>query len=625
MSSGDERETSLSTRFLTLAIIAIFGSSCDGSGATAPPSVASIAVNPGTLTLVVSQTATLSAVPYDSKGNSITGRSMSWSTADTSIATVSGSGVVTAVNLGSTTISASSEGKVGFTTVSVVPAPVATIAVTPPTLTLAVGSVAGLAAELKDQNGRLLSGRTVSWTSSDTVIAHVSSSGLVTARKEGSVTVAANSEGKSGTALVTVTAAPVATVTVSPPNLSLEFGATFQLSVELRDKDGRVLSGRAISWTSSDSAIAKVSSAGLVTGVKQGSATVTASSEAKSAFASVTVTAASITSCQIITSPGDYVVSSDVGAAGGLAQYSRQFCLVVQNTSNVKLSCGGHVIYGIRVDRVTNFTLTDCVTDYNSNSGRGTFAFFGTEITNLAIDRSVFYIGAWLDSVRGAVVTSSIFSGDGIVVDKSSRVIIANNVFDYRRPPYDRASSAYLVDLQSGGGNVVKDNVIDGGWDGDISNWSKLGADDGIIINHESSDTLVNNRISNTWDAGIETAGEVANSLIANNTIANTVIGIGGWWDSSVRNTAFIGNSVSRAHSLFTFFFAQNTGSSAPCGFIGNQFTNNRLSTVIDAGPHNFFNGFNLPAPCAVQGNTLEGNDFAGLPLLKIPGSGFTP
>ena len=63
-----------------------------------------------------------------------------------------------------------------------------------------------LTATLKDASGNTLSGRTVTWSSSNTSVATVSSSGLVSAVTPGSATVTAASEGKTGTASITVTA-----------------------------------------------------------------------------------------------------------------------------------------------------------------------------------------------------------------------------------------------------------------------------------------------------------------------------------------------------------------------------------------------------------------------------------
>ncbi|CAN5152946.1 hypothetical protein BH23GEM2_BH23GEM2_11720 [soil metagenome] len=85
--------------------------------------------------------------------------------------------------------------------------------------------------------------------------------------------------------------APVAKVTVSPSSVSLETGSTKQFSVKLYDASGTELTGRTVTWTTSESLVATVSSTGLVTAIAAGSATITAKSEDATATASVTVTA----------------------------------------------------------------------------------------------------------------------------------------------------------------------------------------------------------------------------------------------------------------------------------------------------------------------------------------------
>jgi alpha-tubulin suppressor-like RCC1 family protein len=104
-----------------------------------------------------------------------------------------------------------------------VPAPVATVAVTPAAPSIAVGASVQLATTLKDVAGTLLTGRVVTWTSSNAAITTVSSKGLLTATGLGVDTITATSEGMSGTA--------VATTTVTFVSLSLGRDHTCGLTV----------------------------------------------------------------------------------------------------------------------------------------------------------------------------------------------------------------------------------------------------------------------------------------------------------------------------------------------------------------------------------------------------------
>src|SRR5439155_19116390 len=121
------------------------------------------------------------------------------------IATVSPSGQVTGVAQGSATITATSEAKSSTAAITVTPVPVASVAVAPATASIRVGQTAQLTATPKDSAGGALTGRTVTWTSSNTSVATVSSSGLVTSGVVGTATITATSEGKAGSAAVTVT------------------------------------------------------------------------------------------------------------------------------------------------------------------------------------------------------------------------------------------------------------------------------------------------------------------------------------------------------------------------------------------------------------------------------------
>src|SRR5213075_856032 len=100
-------------------------------------------------------------------------------------------------------------------TITVVPVPVASV-----TLGLSAGSITAVGtaqatATVLDANGGTLTGRAVTFASDNESVATVSSNGLVTAVAEGTARITATSEGKTASANITVTAAPVATVSVS--------------------------------------------------------------------------------------------------------------------------------------------------------------------------------------------------------------------------------------------------------------------------------------------------------------------------------------------------------------------------------------------------------------------------
>lgn len=145
-----------------------------------------------------------------------------------------------------------------------------------------------LSAMTNDASGNALSGRAIAWTTDAAAVASVSASGLVTAVAPGTATVTATSEGKVGTAVVTVQH-PVAAVTLDRTAASFVPGQAMQLAATLKSAGGEVITGRALTWTTSASTTATVNSTGLVTAVAPGTATITASAEGKSATFAATV------------------------------------------------------------------------------------------------------------------------------------------------------------------------------------------------------------------------------------------------------------------------------------------------------------------------------------------------
>jgi len=102
---------------LAMALVACGGGGNGGAPSTTP--VASVTVAPAALTLVMGQSQQLTAQPRDAAGNPLAGRAVTWSSSAQTVATVSPSGLVTAVAEGSVTISATSESIVGSAAASV--------------------------------------------------------------------------------------------------------------------------------------------------------------------------------------------------------------------------------------------------------------------------------------------------------------------------------------------------------------------------------------------------------------------------------------------------------------------------------------------------------------------------
>jgi plastocyanin len=157
------------------------------------------------------------------------------------------------------------------------PAPVATtVTVTPGSVALsALGETARLTAEVRDQNGQVMAGATVAWASSDASVAAVDPSGLVTAAANGGTIITARAGDVSADVEVSVMQS-AGSVVVTPAAATVAPGDTVRLVAEAFDKNGHVVDGAEFNWSSRDASVATVDGSGLVQGVAEGAATITA-------------------------------------------------------------------------------------------------------------------------------------------------------------------------------------------------------------------------------------------------------------------------------------------------------------------------------------------------------------
>ncbi len=158
------------------------------------------------------------------------------------------------------------------------PVPVANVHVTV-SGSLFEGASAQAQAVAVDASGSPLSGRSVSWSSTNQAVATVDGSGMVTGVSAGNATINATSEGKTGSATVTVTRDPtVASVAISASGNSIQSRGNLQLTIAVKNGRGQDLSGQTITYASSATSVATVSATGLVTSVgPTGTTNITAS------------------------------------------------------------------------------------------------------------------------------------------------------------------------------------------------------------------------------------------------------------------------------------------------------------------------------------------------------------
>ena len=265
-----------------------------------PPIVDRVTVSPSSPSIEKGETQQFTASAYDSDNGIISGKTFNWSSSNTLVATISASGLARGVSAGSTTITASVDGKSGTATLTVTEPPppppvVDRVTVSPSSPSIEKGETQQFTASAYDSDNEIISGKTFNWSSSNTLVATVSASGLATGVGAGSTTIKASVDGKSGTATLTVTEPPppppvVDRVTVSPSSPSIEKGETQQFTASAYDSDNEIISGKTFNWSSSNALVATISASGLARGVSAGSTTITASVDGKSGTTTLTVT-----------------------------------------------------------------------------------------------------------------------------------------------------------------------------------------------------------------------------------------------------------------------------------------------------------------------------------------------
>ncbi len=262
---------------------------------TLPP-VATVALTLAQSSVVAGSTTAATVLLRDNAGNTLTGRAITYTSSSPGVATIDNNGSIIAISAGTTTITATSEGQSGSAPLTVLPPPVATVTVSLQQTTVVLGDGTTASAVLRDAGGSTLSGRTISWSSSNPAVANVSTSGVISSASVGTTTITATSEGIGGSATLTVIPAPVASISVSLAQPSLQVGNATSATAVLRDANGAVLTDRSVAWSTSNTAVASVSAGGVVTALAGGTANIVATSEGKTGSALLTVTLPPVTS-----------------------------------------------------------------------------------------------------------------------------------------------------------------------------------------------------------------------------------------------------------------------------------------------------------------------------------------
>jgi uncharacterized protein YjdB len=339
-------------------------------------SVTGVTVNPTSASLLVNGTQQLTSTIAPANA---TNQNVTWSSSNNAVATVSSTGLVTAVAAGSALITVTTQdgAKTATCNITVTQAAVAVTGVTlnPTSASLVVNNTQQLTATIAPANA---TNKNVTWNSSNNAVATVSSTGLVTAVAAGSavITVTTQDGGKTATCNITVTQPVVLVtgVTLNPTSASIVVNNTQQLTATIAPANA---TNKNVTWTSSNNAVATVSSSGLVTAVAAGSAVITVTTQdgGKTATCNVTVTQ----SVPVLTGSG---VSS-----------SSTVNLTTQGTSDWA-HWSGYAHKASGGGQISNYTVvgTGTATNYTGDSRRCTWSD-GTPTANGSNRNGVYIAG----------------------------------------------------------------------------------------------------------------------------------------------------------------------------------------------------------------------------------------
>jgi hypothetical protein len=252
----------------------------------------SIAVTPAnpTVTQGIQQQFVATGTYADDSMKDITGQ-VTWSSSNTTVASINSAGLASALAPGMSTISAALSGVTGSTTLTVSPATLKSIAVSPanPAITKGTQQQFTATGTLSDNTTEDLTNQ-VTWASANTTVATITSTGLASALTPGTSDISATFNGVTGSTTLTVNPAALKSIALSPANPTIVQGTQQQFTATGTFSDNTTADlTNQVTWTSASPSVAVVSNTGLATGVKQGTSTISAALDGVSSSTTLTV------------------------------------------------------------------------------------------------------------------------------------------------------------------------------------------------------------------------------------------------------------------------------------------------------------------------------------------------
>ena len=262
----------------------------------------SIELSPGLPSIALGTTQQMTATGiYDDGSTGDLTAQVTWGSTDGAVATIAAGGLATSHQTGSTSISASFAGKGDTTLLTVTPAVLAAIQIVPTDPSIAKGTTQAFAATGVYTDGTTQDLTTqVTWSSSLVGVATIDATGLASGTGVGQTTIGASFGGMQGTTTLTVTAAQLVSIQVTPTDPSIAKGTqqAFAATGLYTDNSTQDLTAAA-TWTSSLTGVATIVAGGVATGAGIGTTTITAQVGAIAGSTTLTVSAAQLASIQV--------------------------------------------------------------------------------------------------------------------------------------------------------------------------------------------------------------------------------------------------------------------------------------------------------------------------------------
>ena len=414
--------------------------------------VSSVSLNKTSLTLTVGDTETLvsTVLPENATDPSVT-----WTSGNTSIATVSSTGEISAKAVGSTTITVNTNdgGKTAFCTLSVKPVNVSSVTLNRETLSLILGETATLTATVHPENA---ANKNVSWTSSNAGVASVDASGKVSAQSVGTAKITVTTEDGGKTASCSVTVSPIAVtgISLNKTTMSLLIGGTEKLTATVSPSNA---TNKNVSWTSSNMNIATVDSNGNVSAIKDGTVVITATTEdgGKKATCSVTVNPIAVTGVSLnktsmsMTAGDTQTLTATITPSNAT---DKSVTWSSNNTSVATVSSSGVVT--AKAAGMATITVT---TNDGAKTASCSVSVLPVSVTNVSLNKSVLSMYQSDTETLIAIVYPSNASNKGITWRSSDNSVAVVN--SYGQVTALAAGSAIITVTTDDGGKTASCSV----------------------------------------------------------------------------------------------------------------------------------------------------------------------